>query len=90
MFTPVLHANEPQSSKESWTGPFQMTNIINPLIYRIESVKDPSNIRKSACFHRLNKNFFKAADQSLRFIERSHALLLQQYHCGSLRNNADW
>ena len=41
LFSPVLHINEPKSFKEFWTGPYRITQIINPVVFKIESLEDP-------------------------------------------------
>ena len=41
LFSPVLHINEPKSFKEFWTGPYRITQIINPVVFKIELLEDP-------------------------------------------------
>jgi hypothetical protein len=35
LFNPVLHINEPRAFKQYWTGPFQIIQRINPMVYKI-------------------------------------------------------
>jgi hypothetical protein len=56
LYNPVLHVNEPRAFKRYWTGPYVITAIINPMVYKIQSVAKP-NKSQVVYASRLKKKF---------------------------------